>query len=360
MQNICKTAADCFGCGACASVCTRGAIAMKPDVEGFLYPVINDELCTDCGRCLSVCPSGYDSKASSGVSYYALRCNDEGILHSSTSGGAFSLIAQKILERGGLLCGAVFDDSFRVVHVLSDEISAMRKAKYVQSSTEQCFGKIKDALHGGIPVLFSGTPCQCLAAKRLFPESEYLYTAALVCRGVMSPKLWDEYRFFLEKEGTMTSFCFRDKSKRNDAHTVTFSIDGKVYSSDYMSNPLCRIYAKELPLRPSCYSCPFTTTEKDFDFTIGDFWGVEKVFPDLADGRGTSLVITCGERAESLLLELRDTADIRKTDRESILQPALISPARGSMLRKFLFRDLSRKGPDGHCDMQLILRKYGS
>ena len=143
MRNICKKAADCFGCGACACACTSGAVSMEPDREGFLYPVIDEALCTDCGRCTLVCPSGHRPAEMSEVSYYALRCKDETILSDSTSGGAFSLIALKILEKGGLVCGAVFDDSFEVVHVLSDEISSMRKAKYVQSRTADCFGKIK-------------------------------------------------------------------------------------------------------------------------------------------------------------------------------------------------------------------------
>ena len=360
MRNICKKAADCFGCGACACACTSGAVSMEPDREGFLYPVIDEALCTDCGRCTLVCPSGHRPAEMSEVSYYALRCKDETILSDSTSGGAFSLIALKILEKGGLVCGAVFDDSFEVVHVLSDEISSMRKAKYVQSRTADCFVKIKEALISGIPVLFSGTPCQCMAARMLFPDSESLYTASLVCRGVMSPKLWEEYRSFLERKGTLNAFCFRDKRKPDDAHTVAFRIDDTEYADDFIKNPLCRIYARELPLRPSCYSCPFTFAEKDFDFTLGDFWGAEKVFPDLADGKGTSLVITCGNKADGLFTELSESADIRETEKERILQPALVSPARVTMLRKFLFRDLCTTGPDGHCDMELILRKYGS
>lgn len=359
MQRICSTDAECFGCGACAFSCPFGAIAMKRDGEGFSYPAIDGELCADCGKCISVCPALRPPVRLQGQSFYALRCRDEELLWKSTSGGAFSLIASKILQKGGLVCGAVYDDSFHVVHVLSGEIGKMRKAKYVQSKTEGCFESIRDALLIGTPVLFSGTPCQCHAVKNLFPEAESLHLLSVACRGVMSPELWEEYCYFLERKGKLSDFCFRDKRERNDAHTVSYKVGGREHVSGFTDNPLCRIYACEMSLRPSCYHCPYTCAENGFDFTVGDFWGVEKAFPDLADGRGVSLVITCGAFAEKLIGELREEADIRIADCDTVQQPALTKPAKESLLRRFLFRDLRRKGPDGHCDMEMILQKYG-
>lgn len=51
-----KKKEDCCGCSACCSVCAAAAISMKPDEEGFLYPVIDPEKCKDCGLCVRVCP----------------------------------------------------------------------------------------------------------------------------------------------------------------------------------------------------------------------------------------------------------------------------------------------------------------
>ena len=46
---------NCCGCSACFTICPVKAIAMLPDVEGFLYPMINEEKCIRCYRCLEVC-----------------------------------------------------------------------------------------------------------------------------------------------------------------------------------------------------------------------------------------------------------------------------------------------------------------
>jgi len=123
--------------------------------------------------------------------------------------------------------------------------------------------------------------------------------------------------------------------------------------------PLSRLYMKCLTLRPSCYQCPYTRWELPFDLTIGDFWGVEKAYPELADGMGTSLVIARTEAGKALLERTRPYAMVLESSREAADQPALQEPAKETLLRKLLFRDFARKGPEGCCDISLILKKYG-
>ena len=85
---------ECCGCGACAAVCSNGAIDMRKDEEGFLYPVVADDKCVECGACVSVCRAGVGKiKASDNVSAFAAYCIDESIRKSSSSGGIFSILA---------------------------------------------------------------------------------------------------------------------------------------------------------------------------------------------------------------------------------------------------------------------------
>ncbi|MCR4702392.1 MAG: Coenzyme F420 hydrogenase/dehydrogenase, beta subunit C-terminal domain [Saccharofermentans sp.] len=361
MQQIVENRSKCFGCEACSYSCPAGAVSMVSDKEGFYYPAIEQEKCIDCGMCQSVCPSLNPDVFDAEASFYAVRVKDQVLLQKSTSGGAFSLIAGEILNKGGLICGAVYDEDHTVRHILADDITPMRKSKYVQSSLGDVFGKIKEAIDTGRTVLFTGTPCQCHAVKKLIGDSGNLWLASIICRGVQSPVYWQEYCRFLEARhnGNLTYYCAREKIKTDDAHTVLYTVGQETYKTDYMKDPFCRIYSKELSLRPSCYSCPYTTAVKDFDFTIGDYWGVEKEYPDLADGKGTSLVICGSERAEELLRRCSGDADIRSADPDNSMQPALVSPAKEGFLRKFLMKDFASKGDNGDSDIATILKKYG-
>jgi len=334
-------------------------IAMTADEEGFSYPVIDAERCVDCGKCQAACPALSAPEGCAGRAF-AVRAEEEALLRASTSGGAFSLLAEQILAQGGLVCGAVFDEKFRVRHVLSDDIAPMRKAKYVQSDMDGAYAAVAEALAAGRRVLFTGTPCQCDGMLRYFGEKPAgLLLAALVCRGVQSPGLWRDYVAYLEKGGPLQAYCFRDKRSCNDGHTVAFTVGGQERAMPMGRDAFCRIYLKCLALRPSCHRCPYTRWELPFDLTIGDFWGIEKTRPELADGKGTSLVIARTEAALKLLDAAGARAVVLESSREDAQQEALQTPAKETILRKLLFRDYARKGEDGCCDIPLILKKYG-
>lgn len=349
----------CFGCSACQAVCPNRAITMEPDAEGFFYPVIDPEKCIDCGSCAAVCPAVHPPEGTAGVAY-AVRCNDMDLLKNSSSGGAFSLIARQILQSGGLVCGAVFDEAFRVCHVLSDDIAPMRKSKYVQSDLQGVYDAIRQALAAGKQVLFTGTPCQCDGVLHYFGQQpDGLILVALVCRGVQSPGLWADYTASIARNGQLEAYCFRDKRSRNGGHTVAYTTGGTEKAVPMDKDSFSRLYLKCLTLRPSCYRCPYTRWELPFDLTIGDFWGIEKIRPELEDGMGTSLVIARTEAGRALLKAVSPHALVLESSREEADQPALQIPAKESILRKLLFRDYAKKDADGHCDIPLILKKYG-
>lgn len=55
LPNLVPDKSSCCGCGACYAVCPVGAIEMKPDREGFLYPEVDSGRCVRCHKCMQVC-----------------------------------------------------------------------------------------------------------------------------------------------------------------------------------------------------------------------------------------------------------------------------------------------------------------
>lgn len=100
----------CTGCSLCSAVCPKSAIAMSADEEGFLYPKCNTALCINCGICLKECPSRKDIPKKEGQRFYEAKAKDDALRKSSTSGGIFGLLAQKVLEEHGCVYGAGFED----------------------------------------------------------------------------------------------------------------------------------------------------------------------------------------------------------------------------------------------------------
>ena len=82
---------------------------MKDNEEGFLTPLINNELCTHCKLCIRVCPVNSEPKTKPIIKQdlYAAKAKNEQIREKSSSGGLFSIIAKEVLAVGGgyLWCG---------------------------------------------------------------------------------------------------------------------------------------------------------------------------------------------------------------------------------------------------------------
>lgn len=105
MIKIEKTA-NCCGCTACASICNHNAITMQPDALGFLYPVVDENKCTDCGLCENVCAFNNNYDRSQNLPQpiaYAARHKDMHEVETSRSGAAFIAISDWILEQGGVV-----------------------------------------------------------------------------------------------------------------------------------------------------------------------------------------------------------------------------------------------------------------
>ena len=254
---LCR-AEDCTGCTACASVCPVNAIAMEPDHEGFLRPVIG-ERCILCHRCEQTCPILHPPvPGPAPAAAHAVWNRDEAERTASSSGGFFSLLARHVLEQGGAVFGAALDEDMTARHVCArtvDELAPMRGSKYVQSDLGGSFSQVKALLEEGTAVLFSGVPCQVDGLKRyLGKDYPNLLTCDLVCHGVPSPAVFRAYLDGLEaaRGSKVVSVRFKDKSHgwSHPWFTAQFA-DGSVYTEDFNRTGYGRGFGMQLFLRPA-------------------------------------------------------------------------------------------------------------
>lgn len=70
---------------------------MREDEEGFLYPFVDQSLCIDCGLCERVCPVLRQGEARKPLQVYAAKNPNEEVRMSSSSGGVFTALAERVL-----------------------------------------------------------------------------------------------------------------------------------------------------------------------------------------------------------------------------------------------------------------------
>jgi len=326
----------CCGCGACADVCPKDAVRMARDREGFLYPKVSRLRCVSCGRCQQVCPLPRPEPEALEHLYFGARAKEEGLRLGSSSGGMFPVLARHVFAQGGVVYGAAYDEHMAVAHREArneEELEGLKRTKYVQSRLDGVYRRVEARLKEGRQVLFCGMPCQVQALRRFLGRPyPALLAVDLVCYGVPSPGVWERYVRHLQKVhgGHLTGFSFRDKRNRDSGHTRAYTIDGTEYAGPLNSDPYCQLMFRNYTLRPACHACPYCAPERDSDITIGDFWGVEKVRPEMDDGMGISLVILHTARGRAAWEAVRDRLEYFQCRREETLQPRLTGPTPAS------------------------------
>lgn len=304
---------QCTGCTACASICPRQCIHMIEDSEGFVYPkIVDDSRCISCSACERVCPV-LNKKYINGAltkAYAALSKNKE-LRMESSSGGIFSELAKIILQEDGIIYGAGYNGTGMVEHFYIDNIKALKKlrgAKYSQSNLKNNFQVIKKQLVSGKKILFSGTPCQ-VAGLKYFLENDYenLFCIDFVCHGVPSPMVWKQYlkyRTQIDNASTPPK-CINLRNKESGWSKYSYSVeftysDNKRYLCSNKDDPYMFFFVNDYILRKSCSNCYFKGYSRVSDITLGDFWGIWDIDPEMDDNKGTSLVLTHSAKGEQL------------------------------------------------------------
>ena len=310
---------NCIGCGSCESVCGLSCITLKPNEEGFLYPEIDRIKCTQCNICETVCPVLYNGSMHtiSDARILGIRPKQEKELEvkQSASAGVFYFIAKKIIESGGLVYGAAFDDNHVVKHICGKtiaEITKMQNSKYVQSDTSGVYKEIGNILRNDKEknILFCGTPCQCVGL-RSYLKQDYnnLYLLDLVCHGVPSPLALKKYLNYLqeEKKEPLKDFQFRYKYKGWNYHGYMSSY--VKFNNHYwptVRDPYMNSFLKMTNYRESCYTCQYNTNIKVSDITLADFAGVKNIAPDFFCKSGCSEIFIHTSKGDKLFKLITD------------------------------------------------------
>ena len=296
-NGLAKDTAKCSGCGACMVVCPKSAIQMQADAFGCMYPQIDVGRCVDCGKCVSVCSYCLEPSLNTPQAVYAAVGNCQELVDRSASGGIFASLADSCMRKGGMVAGVVLDcenSQVDVYHLLSGneaDLVRMQGSKYVQSAAWRCYPQIMQVLKAGQFVLFSGTPCQVAAVKRITGDPDNLVTVDLVCHGVPPLQMLNDYLKILSKRlcGKIVEFRFRDKSCPKP---FTAGIDlqtGRNTKRIFIRSGVLSFYKyflNSLLYRENCYSCPYACGQRISDVTIGDYWGVGECHAeDLESGR---------------------------------------------------------------------------
>lgn len=393
-----KDKKDCVGCNACVQKCPKKCIEMHEDEQGFLYPMVDVSLCINCGICEKVCPVINQADSREPLSVYAAKNKNEKTQRLSSSGGVFSALATYIIENGGVVFGARFDDNWQVIHDYAQtvvELQAFQTSKYVQSRIGDTFKQAEAFLKQGRQVLYSGTPCQ-LAGLRLFLRKEYenLISVDIVCHGVPSPRVWNKYLQYLfdtnesyikqpsyavtplvrekntrlgisginfrdkrvdwEKFGIAIHFCTRTTPLTPGARYFSNKSCDKVFFESHKDNIYMKIFLKDLDLRPSCYSCPAKSGRAVSDITLADFWGIKNTLQEAYDSNGVSLVMIYSAKGEEYL----NLAQVIKTT-ASYKDAVLGNPAieKSAIKPKYYNLFWSLFSQDGISSASVVVRK---
>lgn len=308
---------SCTGCSACVNSCPRECLIFKYDATGFRYPQLSSfTQCIQCDLCKRVCPEGNpkpierDSSKCPPRAYMYIN-RDLQIREASTSGGAYTFLAQQVLSCGGLVFGCRYNpETHEVEYDDSDhcDFEVFRKSKYVEANPGKTFLRVKQAISHGRLTLFCGTPCHVAGLKKYLKElsgSSYLLLADFRCHGVPSNALFAQYvaRYETEKNKvTEIDFRYKDFSRSgifwHDIYLCLKYANGNRRLVEKNESMFYRGFYDNILLRKSCYSC--TQFEHSVaDISLADFWGISRFSPEKDDNKGISLVCFHTSRARA-------------------------------------------------------------
>lgn len=286
---------DCCGCSACEQICPKGCIKMTSDENGFQIPEKTIDLCINCGLCERVCPIKSEIiKTEQPVKTYMFRVESQEVLESCSSGGAFYRLAYAVILEGGIVFGVKFDKDWYATYGYAESLEQMKMflgSKYIAPRLNDVYKSVKWFLEHGRMVLFSGIPCHVAGLKTYLSKNyDNLLLVEIICHAVPSPLVWNRYLREIAPQGaSRVSFRCKDfgwnryglEIMHGDEYCIHEPNDENIYMQAFFHG---------LSVRNSCGNCAFKCFRTGCDLMIGDFWELEKCYPDLFDNKGMSAV----------------------------------------------------------------------
>lgn len=310
----------CTQCMACVNACPKGCIMMVDAGEGFAVPHIDESTCIKCGVCMSSCHQ-LENKLERHRPIKTLACWTKLRIDrkKSSSGGAFSVLARKVLSQDGVVFGVTMSKDLKVLHIAIERVEDLHKlqgSKYVQSYLGDTFIQVRNYLKKGRLVLFTGTPCQ-IGGLLTFLHKKYenLITCDMICHGVPSQRSFDAFCERTHLSGTCDAISFRFTegwgyqlarewqypSKDGDYSSVIIKRKPIFPSKAWYMNA----FNNGLMFNEACYTCSYTQLERVSDFTMADYWGLGKKVPfNHPTFLGVSLLLVNTPKAVELLNKL--------------------------------------------------------
>ena len=358
IQSICDKTL-CTGCSTCCQVCPQAAITMDKNSEGFLYPTIHNH-CVECGLCIKMCP--INSQVSKNpATFYMGWHKDLEILKKSSSGGFFSILAEYVIARGGVVFGAVKNQKNEIIHTYVEsmaEMDPLRLSKYYQSNVLKTYRVAKNFLLSNRMVLFTGTACQIAGLRNyLGKEYDHLLTMDVLCHGVASKKVVDAFIKSKEKQfkKRITDFHFRVKEEKRGWYNGggtrmhLYFEDGSEAVEPGKYDTFFLGFNNNYFLRESCYHCKFCGTDRVSDITLADYWKCDH--PEISEEQkklGVALILANTELGKKILTDVKRNVEIFEIDgNDAILHNrALVQPQERPELRDHFYSLLKTKDYD--------------